>query len=599
MARAMASGWGQLDVAERAAVLERAGQAMQAAMPTLMGLAMREAGKSAANAIAEVREAIDFLNYYAQQARQTFGAQQEPLGPVVCISPWNFPLAIFTGQVSAALVAGNPVLAKPAEETPLIAAEAVRILHEAGVPADALQLLPGDGRIGAALVAQPEVAAVMFTGSTEVARLIQTQLSTRLGSDALPIPFIAETGGQNAMIVDSTALPEQVVGDVIVSAFDSAGQRCSALRILCLQDEIAEHTLEMLKGALAELEVGNPDRLSVDVGPVISAEARQRITDHIAAMRARGHKVHQVELGEASAKGTFVAPTIIEIASIEDVEQEVFGPVLHVLRYKRRNLDALIEAINATGYGLTFGLHTRMDGTVAHVLSRVRAGNRYVNRNQVGAIVGVQPFGGNGLSGTGPKAGGPLYLGRLASHAPLVLAPSGVRLPLVDEFVAWLAKKEWFEGAAQARAIHTASRLGSHVELAGPVGERNEYELHPRGRLLLRPRTRAGLIRLMTMVLATGNTASVEGMDLPEGLPAGVAAAFRADPDAPLAACLVEGGEAALLQALADMAERPGPIVPVRSASRPGPGLAWLLEEVSISINTTAAGGNASLMMIG
>ncbi|MBT0667138.1 bifunctional proline dehydrogenase/L-glutamate gamma-semialdehyde dehydrogenase PutA [Novosphingobium profundi] len=599
MARACASAWGSVAVAERAAILERAADAMQAAMPALMGLAMREAGKSAANAIAEVREAIDFLHYYALQARQTFGAAQGPLGPIVCISPWNFPLAIFTGQVSAALVAGNPVLAKPAEETPLIAAEAVRILHEAGVPADALQLLPGDGKIGAALIERPEVAGVMFTGSTEVARLIQKQLSTRLHSDGMPIPFIAETGGQNAMIVDSTALPEQVVADVIVSAFDSAGQRCSALRILCLQDEIASHTLEMLKGALAELEVGNPDRLSVDVGPVITAEAQERIVKHIDEMRGRGHKVHQVPLGEGCEKGTFVAPTIIEIDAIEDVEQEVFGPVLHVLRYKRKHLEALIDGINATGYGLTFGLHTRMDGTVAHVLSRVRAGNRYVNRNQVGAIVGVQPFGGNGLSGTGPKAGGPLYLGRLASHAPLVLAPSGVRLPLVDEFVAWLAKKEWFEGAAQARAIHTASRLGSHVELPGPVGERNEYSLHPRGRLLLRPKSRAGLIRLMAMVLATGNTATVEGMDLPQGLPDGVASAFRPDPDEPYAACLVEGGEEALLKALADMAERPGPIVPVRSAGRPGPGLAWLLEEVSVSINTTAAGGNASLMMIG
>ena len=600
MARALASEWGSVPVTERAAILERAAEAMQQAMPTLMGLAMREAGKSAANAVSEVREAIDFLIYYAQQARQTFGAAQAPLGPIVCISPWNFPLAIFTGQVGAALIAGNAVLAKPAEETPLIAAEAVRILHEAGVPRDALQLLPGDGRIGAALIEQPQVAGVMFTGSTEVARLIQRQLSTRLSADGLPIPFIAETGGQNAMIVDSTALPEQVVNDVIVSAFDSAGQRCSALRILCLQEEIADHTLSMLKGALAELEVGNPGHLSVDVGPVISEDAQDRLIDHIEAMRARGFKVSQVAVSDAvCAMGTYVPPTVIEIGAIGDVGQEVFGPVLHVLRFRRRDLDALIDAINATGYGLTFGLHTRMDGTVAHVLSRVHAGNRYVNRNQVGAIVGVQPFGGNGLSGTGPKAGGPLYLGRLVSHAPLVLAPSGVRLPVMDEFVAWLAKKEWFEAAAQARAIHTVSRLGSQVELPGPVGERNEYALHPRGRILLRPATRAGLLRLMAQVLATGNTASVDGMKLPEDLPAAVSAVFRADPNAPLVACLVEGGREALLKALADMAERPGAIIPVRPAGRPGPGLAWLLEEVSVSINTTAAGGNASLMMIG
>ncbi|MED5547449.1 MAG: bifunctional proline dehydrogenase/L-glutamate gamma-semialdehyde dehydrogenase PutA [Pseudomonadota bacterium] len=598
MKRAAASDWGKTPVAERAAILERAAKVMQDEMPVLMGLAMREAGKSAANAIAEVREAIDFLHYYALQSRQTFGAAQVPLGPVVCISPWNFPMAIFTGQVAAALVAGNTVLAKPAEETPLIAAEAVRILHQAGIPGDALQLLPGDGSIGAALIEQPEVAGVMFTGSTEVARLIQKQLSSRLSDDGHPIPLIAETGGQNAMIVDSTSLAEQVVGDVIISAFDSAGQRCSALRILCLQDEIASNTLNMLKGALAELEVGNPDRLSVDVGPVITQEARDKINEHIETMRSRGHTIHQVDLGEDCAKGTYVAPTIIEIDSVEDVEQEVFGPVLHVLRFKRRNLDALIDSINATGYGLTFGLHTRMDGTVAHVLSRIRTGNRYVNRNQVGAIVGVQPFGGRGMSGTGPKAGGPLYLGRLVRQAPLVLPPSGVRMPLVDEFVGWLAKKEWFEGAAQARAIHTASRLGVQMELPGPVGERNEYALHPRGRILLRPKTRSGLVRMMALVLATGNTASVEGMDLPEGLPDSIAAAFKPEPDEPLAACLVEGGKDALLKACADMAERPGPIVPVHAAGRPGPGLAWLLEEVSVSINTTAAGGNASLMMI-
>ena len=599
VARAAASSWSEVSVEERAAILERAADAMQEHMGTFMGLAMREAGKSAANAIAEVREAIDFLRYYASQARQTFGAGQVPLGPVICISPWNFPLAIFTGQVAAALMAGNTVLAKPAEETPLIAAEAVRLLHRAGVPSDALQFMPGDGKLGAALIDQPQVAGVMFTGSTEVARLIQKQLSARLSEEGVPIPLIAETGGQNVMIVDSSSLAEQVVGDVIASAFDSAGQRCSALRILCLQEEISKHTLEMLKGALDELEVGNPDRLAVDVGPVITQEARERIEDHVEAMRAKGHKVHRLELPEGCEKGTFVAPTIIEIDAIGDVEQEVFGPVLHVLRFKRRNMDALIEEINATGYGLTFGLHTRMDGTVAHVLSRVRTGNRYVNRNQIGAIVGVQPFGGNGLSGTGPKAGGPLYLGRLVRQAPLVLPPSGVRMPLVDEFVGWLAKKEWFEGAAHARAIHTASRLGTQMELPGPVGERNEYALHPRGRILLRPKTRAGLVRLMSLTLATGNRASIEGMDLPEGLPDAVAAAFRPDPDEPLAVCLVEGGKDALLKACADMAERPGPIVPVHPAGKPGPGLGWLLEEVSISINTTAAGGNASLMMIG
>ncbi len=308
--------WAATPVHERAAMLQRAAELMEARMPLLMGLVIREAGKSAANAVAEVREAVDFLRYYAQQARTAFGPEQVPLGPVACISPWNFPLAIFTGQVAAALAAGNPVLAKPAEETPLIAAEAVRILHEAGVPEAVLQLLPGDGPIGAALVAAPEVAAVMFTGSTQVARLIQAQLAQRLAPNGKPVPFIAETGGLNAMIVDSSALAEQVVQDAIVSAFDSAGQRCSALRVLCLQEDIADRTIAMLKGALRELEVANPARLSVDVGPVISAEAKETIERHIEAMRARGCSVTQCKLPDETGEGTFVAPTIIEIGDI-------------------------------------------------------------------------------------------------------------------------------------------------------------------------------------------------------------------------------------------------------------------------------------------
>ena len=364
-----------MPVAERAAMLERAADAMQARMPLLLGLFVREAGKSLPNAIAEVREAIDFLRYYAARARATFGPAQLPLGPVVCISPWNFPLAIFTGQVAAALVAGNPVLAKPAEETPLIAAQAVALLHAAGVPADALQLVPGDGAIGAALVGAAETAGVMFTGSTEVARLIQRQLAARLSPAGRPIPLVAETGGQNAMIVDSSALAEQVVADVIASAFDSAGQRCSALRILCLQEEVADRTLAMLKGALRELRIGRTDALNVDTGPVITAEARDTIERHVATMRARGHRIEQQDLPAATGHGTFVPPTIIEIGAIADVEREVFGPVLHVLRYRRDDLPVLIDAINATGYGLTFGLHTRLDETVAEVTARVKAGN--------------------------------------------------------------------------------------------------------------------------------------------------------------------------------------------------------------------------------
>ena len=601
VARAAASSWPGIPLERRAAMLERAADGLQERMTLLMGLVMREAGKSAANAIAEVREAIDFLRYYAQQARATFGPQQEPLGPVVCISPWNFPLAIFTGQVSAALVAGNPVLAKPAEETPLIAAEAVRILHEAGISADALQLVPGDGKVGAALVAAPETAAVMFTGSTEVARLIQRQLASRVSPAGKPIPLIAETGGQNAMIVDSSALAEQVVADVITSAFDSAGQRCSALRVLCLQEEIADRTLAMLRGALAELRVGNTDRLSVDVGPVITAEAQANLVAHVEGMRGRGHKVEQVTLPPETAHGTFVASTIIEIDSITDLEREVFGPVLHVLRFRRADLGRLIEQINATGYGLTFGLHTRLDGTVAQVTSQVEAGNLYVNRNVIGAVVGVQPFGGRGLSGTGPKAGGPLYLARLAARPPRVLLPSGRPGALLAPFAAWLEAQGEHGVADRARAMGDATALGTELVLPGPVGERNLYTLHPKGRILLRPRSREGLLTQMAAVLCTGNRGYIEGMDLPERLPASIADAFRSGAE-PFAAILVEGEADAVTAAGERAAALPGAIVSVH-APLPGTGLDWwldgLLEEASLSVNTTAAGGNASLMMLG
>ncbi|PKP97777.1 MAG: trifunctional transcriptional regulator/proline dehydrogenase/L-glutamate gamma-semialdehyde dehydrogenase, partial [Alphaproteobacteria bacterium HGW-Alphaproteobacteria-13] len=406
IAQAAAAEWAATPVETRAACIERAADRLQEQMPLLMGLVMREAGKSAANAIAEIREAIDFLRYYPAQARQTLAGAQA-LGPVVCISPWNFPMAIFTGQVAAALVAGNPVVAKPSSETPLIAAEAVRILHEAGVPDSVLQLVPGGGAIGAALVAAPETAGVVFTGSTGVARSIQATLAGRVSASGAPIPLVAETGGQNAMIVDSSALAEQVVADVIASAFDSAGQRCSALRLLCLQRDVADRTLAMLRGAMAELSVGGTDRLSVDIGPVISARARDGINAHIKAMRAKGRRVEQLALGGWDALGTFVAPTIIELESVAELEQEVFGPVLHVIRFDSEKLDALIDQINATGYGLTFGVHTRLDEMVERVTRRIAAGNHYVNRNIIGAVVGVQPFGGRGLSGTGPKAGGP------------------------------------------------------------------------------------------------------------------------------------------------------------------------------------------------
>jgi len=423
--------WDAIGAETRAACLERTADLMERDMAALMAIAVREAGKNVLDAVAEVREAVDFCRYYALRCRRDFSGPLELPGPTgernelslhgrgvfACISPWNFPLAIFTGQVSAALAAGNAVVAKPAEQTPLIAHHAVTLMHEAGVPKEVLQFLPGDGEtVGAPLVEHPLLAGVAFTGSTETARAIYATLATKPGPI---VPLIAETGGQNAMIVDSSALPEQVVTDTIVSAFQSAGQRCSALRVLYLQSDIADKMLEMLTGAMAELGIGDPALLSTDVGPVIDAAALEMLEAHSERMSREARLIHQCNLGPACASGTFFAPRAFEIDSLDQLEREVFGPILHVIRYRSEDLDRVIDGINATGYGLTVGLHSRIDSTVKQIHARLRVGNAYVNRNQIGAVVGVQPFGGEGLSGTGPKAGGPRYLYRFATERSL------------------------------------------------------------------------------------------------------------------------------------------------------------------------------------
>jgi RHH-type proline utilization regulon transcriptional repressor/proline dehydrogenase/delta 1-pyrroline-5-carboxylate dehydrogenase len=607
--------WAAVSPVDRAACLDRAADIMQSRIETLMGIIIREAGKTAGNAVGEVREAIDFLRYYAEQARKTLGPSQAPLGPVVCISPWNFPLAIFTGQVAAALVAGNSVIAKPAGVTPIIAFESVKILHEAGVPRFALQFAPGSGKLGAALVGAPETAGVIFTGSTGVGRLIQSQLAERLSPSGKPIPLIAETGGQNGMIVDSSALAEQVVADVITSAFDCAGQRCSALRVLCLQEDIAERTLRMLKAALHELAIGRTDRLSVDIGPVITDQARTEIEQHIEHMRGLGCEVEQLALPARAAQGTFVPPTIIELRKLSDLKQEVFGPVLHVIRYRRDKLDQLIDDINGSGYGLTFGLQTRLDEAIAHVTDRIKAGNLYVNRNIIGAVVGVQPFGGRGLSGTGPKAGGPLYLGRLVQRTPGRPRRNSTHVDsaLLD-FAEWLEQKGLAAEAGIARDFAGRSDLGLQSELAGPVGERNLYALHSRGRILIVPATEHGLYVQMAAALSTGNQVVVDLasglLSALSGLPATVAPRVswtsNREADGPFSGALIEGDTQRVRSVNQTIATLGGPLVLVQSATTQellqdptAYCLDWLLEEVSTSINTAAAGGNASLMMIG
>jgi RHH-type proline utilization regulon transcriptional repressor/proline dehydrogenase/delta 1-pyrroline-5-carboxylate dehydrogenase len=630
-AQAAAPAWAGRAPAERAAALEGAAEQLEAHTDRLMGLLMREAGKTAANAVAELREAVDFLRYYALQVRRDFdNATHRPLGPVLCISPWNFPLAIFTGQVAAALAAGNVVLAKPAEQTPLVAAEAVRLLWAAGVPRAALQLLPGRGEtVGAPLAADARVQGVLFTGSTEVARLLQRQLARRLNADGRPVPLIAETGGQNAMLVDSSALVEQVVVDVLASAFDSAGQRCSALRVLCVQHEAADRVFGMLEGAVSELRIGNPASLAVDVGPVIDAEARAAIERHIEAMRARGRRVLQPAPADAGrlAGGSFVPPTLIEIHGLSELQREVFGPVLHVLRYPREQLDALLAQIDATGYALTMGLHTRIDETIARVVEQSRAGNLYVNRNMVGAVVGVQPFGGEGLSGTGPKAGGPLYLLRLLAARPDDAVVRGLRhsgpeaAPLRGEAsavqgapTALQALREWAMAsgrmplAALCEGLAAAAPPFAPRALAGPTGESNVYRLLPRETVLCLADTEADRLAQLAAVLALGGRvlwpaeAAALAERLPEALRERVALAQDwASPAVHFDAALLHGDALQRQRLGLQMAERAGPIVGL-VALEPGchdiP-LERLLVERALSINTAAAGGNATLMTIG
>ncbi|CAP56613.1 bifunctional proline dehydrogenase/L-glutamate gamma-semialdehyde dehydrogenase PutA [Gluconacetobacter diazotrophicus] len=595
------AGWSGTPPSVRAAILARAADALEADMPRLLGLIVREAGRSLPNAVAEVREAVDFLRYYGAQVAGSFRNEtHRPLGPVACISPWNFPLAIFVGQVSAALAAGNTVLAKPAEETPLIARAAVRILHAAGVPPDALHLLPGAGDVGARLVGDRRVRGVVFTGSTDVARLIQRQLAARLNPDGTPVPLIAETGGQNALVVDSSALPEQVVADVLSSAFDSAGQRCSALRVLCLQDDGAERILTMLRGAMDELSVGNPDRLATDIGPVISAEAQARITAHIDTLRARGYRIHQAPLPPDCTHGTFVAPTIIEIPDIAVLDREIFGPVLHVVRFARKDMARVLRDINATGYALTFGVHSRIDDTIAALTSRAQAGNIYVNRNLVGAVVGVQPFGGHGLSGIGPKAGGPLYLRRLLSRCPVLDGAFARPVPEPARLC-----RNWLHSAPPAGDGPgcPATPLGTTITLPGPVGEENIYSLTPRGTVLCAGPTPQAVARQAEAALATGNRAVVPAALLAvlPPLPAGLSSrigAFR-DPDI-IDVALCDGTEGDRTALGMNLAGRTGPIVGLHT---PGPdggyALEWLVLERSCSTNTTAAGGNAALMAAG
>ncbi|MEJ6389722.1 bifunctional proline dehydrogenase/L-glutamate gamma-semialdehyde dehydrogenase PutA [Gymnodinialimonas ulvae] len=544
---------------DRAAKLNRAADLFEANAPELFAILAREAGKTLLDAEAELREAVDFLRYYAARIPDL---SHPPLGCVTCISPWNFPLAIFTGQIAAALAAGNAVLAKPAESTPLIAARAVALLHDAGVPQTALQLVPGEGAdVGAALTSAPQIDGVAFTGSTDTAQKINRAMAEHLAPCA---PLIAETGGLNAMIVDSTALPEQAVKDVVQSAFQSAGQRCSALRCLYLQEDIATPFLTALYGAMDELSLGQPWDSATDIGPVIDAPAKARIEAHIAQARTEDRLLKQCD---TPGQGTFVAPTAIRVAAITDLVEEIFGPVLHIATFKARDLDRVIDEINATGYGLTFGIHSRIDDRIADVTGRVTAGNLYVNRNQIGAIVGSQPFGGHGLSGTGPKAGGPHYVARFTA------APQGIGMPGSGAAPT--------EAARDLRVATPAERSLSDTLLPGPTGETNRLTTHPRGRILcLGPGMEAARAQA-SAATRTGN-APVLAPDLPATELASL----------PPFDAVIYWGEDARAYRLA-LAAHPGPILPLVTEADPTP---RLILERHICIDTTAAGGNAALL---
>ncbi|PPI88199.1 trifunctional transcriptional regulator/proline dehydrogenase/L-glutamate gamma-semialdehyde dehydrogenase [Candidatus Pantoea edessiphila] len=621
--------WSAVTPKKRAIILERAAKIMEDQMNTLISILIREAGKTYNNAINEVRESIDFIYYYAGIIKHNFNNETHlPLGSVVCISPWNFPLAIFTGQITAALAVGNSVLAKPAEQTPLIAAQVVDILLNAGIPDGVIQLLPGSGDIvGKQLVIDKRIQGILFTGSTLVAKTIQQNIAGRLDKQGHPITFIAETGGINIMIVDSSALTEQVVTDVISSAFDSAGQRCSALRLLCIQEEVADRTLNMLCGAIEEYNIGNPDKLYTDIGPIIDANATKNINNHIQSMRKKGFKVYQTlsknqYIKDSNLSDNFVQPTLIEIDKISDLKEEIFGPVLHIMRFKRNNLLNLVKKINMSQYGLTLGLHTRVDDTINQLILKAKVGNLYINRNMIGAVVGVQPFGGEGLSGTGPKAGGPLYLYRLLSNYPKdailsTLNHHGCKISKQnksldrksllphDVFRKWAIKEPNI--ASLCLQYSYLSQVGSLINLTGPTGEKNTMILSPREKIFCIAYNKQDILIQLAAITSIGskilwiNDQLHRNIfdDLPEIVKNCIS--LVTDPFSSFFdAVIFHGDNKQLIDICKLLSEKKAAIISIQGFTSGDTNilLERLLIERSVSINTTAAGGNTSLMTI-
>lgn len=601
--------WSALPVEERSKRINRVADLFEEHVFELFALATREAGKSLLDGIAEIREAVDFARYYPNEAlrNQEFGAGR---GVIACISPWNFPLAIFAGQVLAGLAAGNAVIAKPAGQTALIATRAVELMHEAGIPREAIQLLPGSGStVGAALTSDPRIAGVCFTGSTATAQHINKVMAESMAPDA---PLVAETGGLNAMIVDSTALPEQVIRDVLASSFQSAGQRCSALRMLYVQKDIADHLLEMLFGAMDELRVGDPWLLSTDVGPVIDQNAKRGIEAHCEKFAARGRVLKQLPV---PAEGLFVAPTVIKLEGIHELEEEIFGPVLHVATFEAKDLDQVVDQINAQGFGLTFGLHTRVDKRVERIVNRVKVGNIYVNRNQIGAIVGSQPFGGEGLSGTGPKAGGPQYVRRfmksVTGESVATSAAETVTAEQLQTAISGLNGQEW--SVARDRAARLQPTFGAvpaaldaaAEEMPGPTGELNRLSCRPRGVVLCLGPDRDSALKQAGIALSQGNAVIVVAPGAKAALAAAQATGIPVQGlDGllqPAALETVSGFEAVVSNAdettlrkyRVALSRRDGALLPLLTEQDAAE---RFVIERHLCVDTTAAGGNASLI---
>lgn len=624
LAHVAVAQWSATPVEVRAACLNKVGALYETHAPEIMALLAREAGKTLTDAIGEIREAVDFAHYYAAELLR-HGSQSEGVGVVACISPWNFPLAIFSGQILAALAAGNAVVAKPADQTPLIAHLAILLMHEAGIPVDVLHLLPGSGKeVGEAITGNPLVSGVCFTGSTLTAQRINKVIAQSLSPSA---PFIAETGGLNAMIVDSTALPEQVVRDVIASSFQSAGQRCSALRMLYLQEDIADNILHMLFGAMDELTLGDPWDLSTDVGPVIDIAAQTNIQQYCDAFQQAGKVLKSVAVPSV---GKFVGPTVIRLTGIGDLDREIFGPVLHVATFKASELDAVVDAINVKGYGLTFGLHTRVDTRVDRVINRIHAGNIYVNRNQIGAVVGTQPFGGEGMSGTGPKAGGPHYLTRfmrhdghaiLAQESPTTVQTSesealggSVGVDALQTAIDGIKSGTWSTDTDRAATLK--KHFGAHYQptspvdlvtqdMPGPTGELNQLTLRPRGVVVCLGLSDQDAMEQAYMALSLGNAVVMVSPQAPQllassmdsGLPV-AAISGQLDPSVfatatGFHAVACKGSNEYLSAVRFQLSLRDGPLLPLIMNPK-----AWerFVIERHLCIDTTAAGGNASLI---